>query len=158
PPAQVRGGTVLGLDLHAHDLDEEREALFALRGVHLDRPEVGDLAHDTAPARRRVFSTAMVRTSSSVKPAARKRSAMRARPSSTGGLKTCPRSLPQTVLAAPTARVASKISSHVHLPVYGVVRARCSSAPRAASRCWSPGASLCEGNSGLVTTTVSTPT
>ena len=66
----------------------------------------------------------MIRISSSLKPASRKRSAMMASPSSTGGLNTCPRSLPQTVCAAPTARVAAKSSSHVHLPVYGVVSAR----------------------------------
>ena len=35
---------------------------------------------------------------------------MRASPSSTGGLKTCPRSVPQTVCSAPTARVAAKTS------------------------------------------------
>ena len=59
------------------------------------------------PATRRVFATAIVRTSSSLNPASRKRSAMSARPSSTGGLKFWPRSDDHTVCSGPTARVAS---------------------------------------------------
>src|SRR4029077_7327238 len=53
-----------------------------------------------ASAIHRVFCTAIVRTSASPKPASRKRSAMIARPSSTGGLKTWPRSVDHTVRSA----------------------------------------------------------
>src|SRR4029077_6341893 len=70
-----------------------------------------------APATLRVLVTAIVRTSSSVKPASRNMSAMIARPSSTGGLNTWPRSVAHVVRSGPTALVASKICSHVHLPV-----------------------------------------
>jgi hypothetical protein len=39
------------------------------------------------------------------------------------------------VWRAPTARVAAKKSSQLHLPVYAVVNARSISAPRSASAC-----------------------
>ncbi len=39
--------------------------------------------------------------------------------------------------SAPTARVAANTCSQVHLPVYGVVKARSISAPRSASARWS---------------------
>ena len=54
-----------------------------VRADHLDPPA----HHGASPASRRVFVTAIVITSSSLKPAARNWSAISARPSSTGGLK-----------------------------------------------------------------------
>ena len=87
----------------------------------------------STPATRRVFATAIVRISSSVKPSARNASAISARPSSTGGFAFWPRSVAHTVLSGPTARVASKTRSHATLPVCGVVKARSISAPMPAS-------------------------
>ena len=101
-------------------------------------------------------STAMVRTSSSLKPASSSRSAISARPSSTGGL-TSGRGRSRAPCApAPTARDRRRRRrSQVHLPVWGVVKQRSSSAPRSASATWSSIERSCDGKSGCVTTIVS---
>ena len=109
------------------------------------------------PATRLVLATAIVRISSSEKPAARYASAISASPSSTGGFAFWPRSVAQTVCCGPTARVASNTLSHATFPVYGVVNARSMSAPMAAISTWSAGAIDCDGNSGCVTTMSRTP-
>src|SRR5262249_49463522 len=102
----------------------------------------------STPASRRVFVTAIVRTSSAVKPASRWTSAIRASPSSTGGLASWPRSVAQTVRSTPTARVASNTRDQVVFPVYAVVKTRSITAPSSASSTWSDGSSDCDGNSG----------
>ena len=94
-----------------------------------------------------MFVTAIVTTSSSLKPAARNWSAINASPSSTAGLKIWPRSLDQTVRAGPTSREARQISSQDAFPVCGVVKQRSSSAPRSASASWSAIESRCDGAS-----------
>ena len=79
---------------------------------------------------------------------------MMASPSSTGGLKRCPRSLPQTVWRAPTARVAAKTASHVHLPVYGGRERALHQRAALGERLLVGRADALRGNSGWVTTIV----
>ena len=64
-----------------------------------------------------ILTTAMVRTSSSEKPASSSRSAISARPSSTGGFAGWPRSVDSTLCSGPVARIASKVISHDNLQV-----------------------------------------
>ena len=78
--------------------------------------------------------TDIVWISSSVKPPSSRRSANSARPSSTGGLAGWPRSVESRLRSAPVARMPSKTCSQVHLPVWGVVKQRSSSAPALGER------------------------
>ena len=85
--------------------------------------EVGGMrADDEGSPRHRPASsyltTAIVRTSSSEKPASSRRSAIRASPSSTGGFATWPRSVERTLCSGPVARIASNVASHETFPVW----------------------------------------
>src|SRR5205085_7874029 len=48
PAAQEDGAVLLGLDLHAEDVDEEAQRLLALRRQQLHRSEVRDVGHTRA--------------------------------------------------------------------------------------------------------------
>ena len=115
-------------------------------------------AHRPRPASA-CSSTAIVRISSSLKPAARNRSAMIARPSSTGGLNDLAEvGRPDRVRSAPTARVAAK---HLLPRALAGVRRR-ERALHQRARAGQLAAdrrplSRCDGNSGCVTTIVSMP-
>ena len=104
-----------------------------------------------------MFFTAIVCTSSSLKPASSSLSTIRASPSSTAGLNDWPRSVESTECSGPVARMFSSHVSHDTLPVCGVVKQRSSSAPFSASARWSSGPIDCDGNSGWVITIVRTP-
>ena len=94
--------------------------------------------HRSRPSASRVdCSTVIVRISSSANPCSSSRSANSASPSSTGGLRGWPKSVDNRLLMGSVARMPSATCSHVHLPVYGVVKQRSSSAPRCASATWS---------------------
>src|SRR4051794_5237607 len=66
PPAQVHRLALAAFDLHPEHLDEEALAVVAVRREQLDRPEVGDVAHDTAPS---TFSRSPSRSYDSSPPA-----------------------------------------------------------------------------------------
>ena len=99
----------------------------------------------------------MVVISSSVNPDFCNASAIRASPSSTGGLDGWPRSVVTIVCSGPAARMLATIVAQSHLPVNGVVKHRSRNAPCRARATWSARLMSCCGNSGWVIMTCRTP-
>ena len=83
--------------------------------------------------------TAIVRTSSTEKPASSSRCANMANPSATGGLMVWPRSVAMSDRETPVLRMLANAASQRALPVYVVVKQCSMTAPMSASSfCSSP--------------------
>ena len=108
------------------------------------------------PASRRDCPTTISWISSSPNPAPSRWSAQSASPSSTSGYPGC-RSRWRESVRPSVARTPSKTCSKVVLPLCGVLRQRSSRQPFSARATCSSIERFCAGNSGCVTTIVSTP-